>query len=79
MEKDLKEKLETTIQRLENKVEELNEKIKDLELRFYYIEQEWFYYEEEVLDLRFWMGRWVANICDLVNSNEVDKNKNDKK
>lgn len=79
MEKELKEQLETTIQKLEKKMVELNEKIIDLELRCHYIEQEWFYYEEDVLDTRYWMGRWVATLCDMVNSNEVDKDKKDKK
>lgn len=72
-------RIEDTIQRLEEKIQQMNEKIVELELRCHYIEQEWFYYEEEVLDLRYWMGRWVATLCDMVNSNEVDKDKKDKK
>ena len=79
MENELKEKLELTIQKLERKMEEMKEKINDLELRCHYIEQEWFYYEEDVLDTRYWMGRWVATLCDMVNSNEIDKDKRDKK
>jgi hypothetical protein len=72
-------RIEDTIQKLELKIQQMKDKIEELEIRCHYIEQEWFYYEEDVLDTRYWMGRWVATLCDLVNSNEVDKNKNDKK
>lgn len=56
-------KIEEKIQELENKMNELYEIINDLQEKVYIIQE-----EQEMVS--YWSGKYVAFLCDEINSNQ---------
>jgi uncharacterized protein YPO0396 len=59
------------MRKLEELIEELNLKIVELEHKVEYLNERIELIDEEYETISYWTGRYVAQICDLINQNEI--------
>lgn len=60
--------------KLEELIQRIDDKISDIQLRLEYLEERVETLEDENETISYWTGRYVSNLCDLVNQQEI-KNK----
>ena len=58
------------MRKLEELIEELNLKIVELEHKVEYLNERIELIDEEYETISYWTGKYVSQICDLINQNE---------